>query len=143
MVICKSPTSLHKGHLHPQLLVSLEPLVLVLFGFGRSTVVCFSNISLALCQCRVLFQMEGLLQGVQHSTQQPPLQNGHPPCTLQDHLPNGSPDPQVLSCPQLTGRRLKLNLRHDCSSSNSICRHGCCFQFDTNINGTTLHTCFP
>lgn len=59
MVICKSPTSLHKGHLHPQLLVSLEPLVLVLFGFGRSTVVCFSNISLALCQCCVLFQMEG------------------------------------------------------------------------------------
>ena len=68
MVICKSPTSLHKGHLHPQLLVSLEPLVLVLFGYGRSTVVCFSNISLALCQCCVLFQMEGLLQGVQQST---------------------------------------------------------------------------
>lgn len=68
MVICKSPTSLHKGHLHPQLLVSLESLVLVLYGFGRSTVVCFSNISLALSQRCVLFQIEGLVQGIQQLT---------------------------------------------------------------------------
>lgn len=79
MAICKSSTSLHKGHLHPQLLVSLEPLALVFCGFRRSRVVCFSNTPLALCQLCVLFQMEGLLHGVQQLT---------PACSFAEWLPD-------------------------------------------------------